>query len=64
MYPAEDGDGEAAELEESWMSLPSHQPALTTDPVLHFPLDAQTASESHSKPSVTVSLGETLRLAF
>lgn len=68
MYLVEDGAGEAAELEESWTqsSQPSANPdlALTADPVLHFPPDAQTGSESHSKPSVIASLGEPLRLAF
>lgn len=50
-------------------SLPSHQPTLTkrrlkSDPVSYLAPDAQTGSDSHSKPSIIASLCEILRLAF
>lgn len=65
----EDESGKAAEMEESWMQSPQSSANLdlaqtNTDPVSHFLPDAQTGSESHSKPGIIASPCETLRLAF
>lgn len=60
----EDGAGEAAEMQSPQSSANLDLAQTNTDPVSHFPSDAQTGSESHSKPSIIASLCETLRLTF